>query len=331
MSGHLPVLLTEVVQQLAPADGEVMLDGTFGGGGYARALMASAMITLIGVDRDPEAVARGREMMAEWPGLDMRAGRFGSLDVLAAEAGHAALDGVVLDLGVSSFQIDEGERGFSFMRDGPVDMRMGRDGPGAAEVIAQLSQAELADIIFHLGEERDARRIARAIVQRRTEAPITRTLELAALVEAAVGGRRGARTHPATKTFQALRMFVNDELGELARALVAAERVLKPGGRLVVVPFHSLEDRMVKTFLRERSGLAGGGSRHQPDMEAGPEPSFALIGRKPVEPSEAETAANPRARSSRLRAARRTSAPAWGAAVDAGVALADINDVKVAA
>jgi 16S rRNA (cytosine1402-N4)-methyltransferase len=292
-----------------------MLDATFGGGGYARALLASADITLIGLDRDPDAIARAQVLAASEPRLLPVPGRFGDLDTHAGEAGHARLDGVVMDLGVSSFQLDEGERGFSFMRDGPLDMRMGADGFSAADLIVHASEAELAAILYHLGEERESRRIARAIKAALKDGPITRTSVLADLIETALGGRRGARTHPATKSFQALRLFVNDELGELARALEAAERVLVPGGRLVVVTFHSLEDRLVKDFLRERGGLEGVGSRHMPANAPTRASSFEVITRKSVSPSETELALNPRARSARLRAARRTQAPAWGRAV----------------
>lgn len=331
MSGHRPVLLTEVVEHLAPQPGDVMLDGTFGGGGYARAILAAGAGRLIGLDRDPTAIARARLVAQEEPRLTPVEGRFGDLVDLARANGCEHLDGVVLDLGVSSFQIDEGERGFSFLRDGPLDMRMGADGPSAADAVARLSERELADVIFHLGEETRSRSVARAIVAARSEAPITRTLQLADIVERALGGRRGARTHPATKTFQALRMFVNDELGELARALAGAEAVLAEGGRLVIVTFHSLEDRMVKDFLRERAGLAGGGSRYLPEAEAGPAPSFTLISRKAVEPSAAEIASNPRARSARLRAARRTGAPPWVRPVVTGADLPDLARLEAAA
>lgn len=332
MSGaHVPVLLNEVVEALAPKDGDVIVDGTFGGGGYARALMDAADVTLVGIDRDPTAIARAEGMRAEWPKLVPLEGRFGDVDTLLADGELGPVDGFVLDLGVSSFQLDEGERGFSFMRDGPLDMRMGNAGPSAADVVALADERALADIIFHLGEERQSRQVARAIVRARTDAPIETTLALAELVEKALGGRRGARTHPATRTFQALRMYVNDELGELARALEAAERVLSEGGRLVVVTFHSLEDRMVKQFLRERSGTSGGGSRYMPEARAEAAPSFELISRKAVEPDEAEVAANPRARSARLRAARRTEAPAWGRPVETGLDLPDLKSMERAA
>ncbi|MEM1151171.1 MAG: 16S rRNA (cytosine(1402)-N(4))-methyltransferase RsmH [Pseudomonadota bacterium] len=310
---HIPVLLGPVIDALAPADGEVYLDGTFGGGGYARAILEAADCTLLAVDRDLDAIGRAEKMAETLPGLMPLLGRFGDLDTLAREAGFAHLNGVVLDLGVSSFQLDEAERGFSFQQDGPLDMRMGQSGPNAADVVNRMPEADLANVIFRLGDERASRRIARAIVSRRTERPFDTTLDLAECISDAVGGRKGARTHPATKAFQAIRIYVNDELGELARALLAAERVLVPGGRLVVVTFHSLEDRMVKHVFRDRTGGAGSGSRHLPGRAASADPSFELVWRKAVEPSEAECAANPRARSSRLRAVRRTSAPAWAA------------------
>lgn len=309
---HTPVLLTEVLAALSPADGEVHLDGTYGGGGYARAILAAAKCQLLAVDRDLDAIARAEALAARQPRLIPLLGRFGDLDALAINAGHPALDGVVLDLGVSSFQLDEAHRGFSFQSDGPLDMRMGGSGPSAADAVNHLPEKAIADILFRLGEERASRRIARAIIQRRGRMPFSRTLDLADTVEQAVGGRKGARIHPATRTFQALRMYVNDELGELARALAAAENVLAPGGRLVVVSFHSLEDRVVKTFLRARAGQRGGPSRHMPGQTAARAPSFELIYRKAVEPSEAEAADNPRARSAHLRAARRTEAAAWG-------------------
>lgn len=309
---HVPVLLEEVVRALAPADGEVYLDGTFGGGGYARAILEAADCALLGVDRDLDAIARAEAMAESLPGLTPLLGRFGDLDRLAADAGFERLDGVVLDLGVSSFQLDEAGRGFSFQKDGPLDMRMGHSGPSAADVVNTMSEPDLANLIYRLGDERASRRMARAIVERRSEKPFETTLDLAECISDAVGGRKGSRTHPATKAFQAIRIYVNDELGELARALVAAERVLKPGGRLVVVTFHSLEDRMVKHFFRERIGGVGAGSRHIPGMVKSAEPSFELITRKAVEPTDAECAANPRARSSRLRAVRRTEAPGWG-------------------
>ncbi len=321
-------MLEEVLTALAPQPGEVYLDGTFGGGGYAKAILDAAECKLIAVDRDPVAIARAEALAETHPRLLPQPGCFGDLDKLANKAGFSALDGVVLDLGVSSFQLDEADRGFSFMREGPLDMRMGDTGPNAADVVNQLNENELADIIFRLGEDSAARRIARAIVKRRATEPFSTTLDLASLVEATLGGQRGSRTHPATKTFQALRMFLNDELAELSRALIAAERILSAGGRLVIVTFHSLEDRIVKTFLRARAGLVGGGSRHVPERAGDQAPSFALISKKAISVSDAETERNPRARSSRLRAAKRTAAPAWSDASWPGIALPSIASVE---
>jgi 16S rRNA (cytosine1402-N4)-methyltransferase len=237
--------------------------------------------------------------------------RFSELENGLADAGRAACDAVALDVGVSSMQLDEAERGFSFMRDGPLDMRMGGEGPSAADLVNGEDEAELARIFWVYGEERKSRWIARALVRRRGEAPFTRTLDLAEAVEKALGGRRGAPVHPATRVFQALRIAVNEELAELEQGLEAAEQVLAPGGRLAVVTFHSLEDRIVKRFLKERGGLAGAGSRHLPQATGGPEPTFAQVA-KPVRASEAEVKANPRARSATLRAARRSAAAPWG-------------------
>ncbi|MEQ9316529.1 MAG: 16S rRNA (cytosine(1402)-N(4))-methyltransferase RsmH [Henriciella sp.] len=328
--GHVPVLLNEVVAAMAPSDGEVLVDGTFGGGGYARALLEAADCRVIGIDRDDDAIMRAQALVAELPRLIPLQGQFGDMDRLLPGAGFEKVDAITLDLGVSSFQLDQPERGFSFMRDGPLDMRMGRSGPSAADVVNQLGERDLAAIIFRLGEEKQSRRIARAIVERRLKAPFTSTLDLADLIEQTLGGRRGSRTHPATRSFQAIRMFVNDELGELARALVASEELLREGGRLVIVTFHSLEDRMVKLFMRERAGLQGGGSRHMPAQAAGPQPSFEVPSKKAIEPSEEELETNPRARSSRLRVAIRTDAPVMHIPVSTGVDLPDLSQVEVA-
>lgn len=329
LAGHLPVMLPEVLQTLAPADSDEIADGTFGGGGYSRAILKAANCTVIGIDRDLDAVMRAEALAAEFPRLVPLLGRFGDMDTLLAQVGHPKVDGVVLDIGVSSFQIDEAERGFSFMKDGPLDMRMGASGPSAADVVNQMAERDLANIIFRLGEERNARRIARSIVERRSAEPFETTADLAALVETAVGGRRGARMHPATQTFQAIRMYVNDELGELARGLAAAEQVLKPGGRLVVVTFHSLEDRLVKQWLRERTGGVPAGSRHLPLMAKAKAPSFAQITNKALQPSEKEVETNPRARSARLRAALRTEAPAFASPADDGMDLPPISELEV--
>lgn len=312
-SPHVPVLLDEVLQALHPHAGALYADGTFGGGGYSKALLAAADCRVYAIDRDPAAIERGRALATLYPGrLELIEGRFGDMPRLLTARGVAVVHGVVFDLGLSSPQLDEAARGFSFRGDGPLDMRMGASGPTAADLVNQLPEAELADIIWRYGEERQARRIARAIVRAREAAPIARTLELAALVRQVVH-RSPDGIDPATRTFQALRIRVNDEIEELRRGLMAAEQLLAPGGWLAVVSFHSLEDREVKAFLRERSGGAGRGSRHRPDAAAQRAPTFRLAGRRAVRPSEAECRANPRARSARLRAAQRTDAPAWPA------------------
>lgn len=316
---HFPVLLPEVLAALAPQANARCIDATFGAGGYSAALLDAAPgVCVLAIDRDPAAVAAGRSLVEQSGGrLTLVEGQFGELDRLAEEAGFAPADGVVLDIGVSSMQLDDPERGFSFQVDGPLDMRMSGAGPTAADIVNEVEEAGIADILFQLGEERRSRAIARAIVARRRERPFTRTLELAELVERVLGrGKIGGR-HPATRTFQALRIYVNDELGELAQGLAAAERVLKPDGRLAVVSFHSLEDAMVKRFLQARTGKREGGSRHLPPVGqkrgAPPErePSFRFVNPKPASSAENEIAANPRARSARLRWAVRTAAPAW--------------------
>jgi 16S rRNA (cytosine1402-N4)-methyltransferase len=308
---HLSVLRDEVVAALSPAPGEMVIDGTFGAGGYTRAILATGA-SVTAFDRDPSVARFAAEIVAELPATD---GRFRLIhdrfSQITTYLGEASVDGVTLDLGVSSMQLDEAERGFSFMRDGPLDMRMGADGPTAADLVNTLDPVELARILYVYGEEHASRRIASFIVKRRAERPFTRTLDLAHVVERALGGRKGAKVHPATRSFQGLRIAVNAELDELEAGLAAAERVLRPGGRLAVVTFHSLEDRIVKTFLAERAGRTPGGSRHLPPVEAGAPPSFQLISSKAIAPGEAELAVNPRARSSKLRAAVRTQAPVW--------------------
>jgi len=301
--GHVPVMLREVMATLAPRDGEVLADGTFGGGGYAEAILGAASCTLFALDRDPDAIARGAALAARHPGrLHLVEGRFGDLVALLAARGVARLDGVVLDLGVSSFQLDEAARGFSFRADGPLDMRMERDGPSAADLVNTLPERELAGLIAGLGEERHARRVARAIVAARAEAPIATTLGLAEIVRRAVP-RDPSGIDGATRTFQALRIRVNDELGEIERGLAATAALLAPGGRLVVVAFHSLEDRIVKRFMVEAAGRAPGASRHDPAaLTARAAPSFALLHPRALKPREDETRDNPRARSARLRA-----------------------------
>jgi 16S rRNA (cytosine1402-N4)-methyltransferase len=319
MSGerHSPVMLDEVVAALNPQDGAIYVDGTFGGGGYSRALLEAAQCRVWGIDRDPDACARGDSMAAEFDGrLTMLTGCFGDMAALLANENVDSVDGVALDLGVSSFQIDQAERGFSFREDGPLDMRMSREGPSAADIVNTEAEVPLADIIYRYGEERRSRRIARAIVKARDEAPISRTAQLANIVRQCyppVTSASKAKTiDPATRTFQALRIYVNDELGELARGLQSAEILLREGGRLAIVSFHSLEDRLVKTYLRERSGDTPHASRHVPQTNTdSPAPSFSLTVRRAIRPSRDEVASNPRARSARLRTATRTSAPAW--------------------
>ncbi|HXH43853.1 MAG TPA: 16S rRNA (cytosine(1402)-N(4))-methyltransferase RsmH [Bradyrhizobium sp.] len=308
---HIPVLGREAIALLAPREGGVYVDATFGAGGYSRAILEVPGTRLIAIDRDRSAIAGGAELVERSAGrLTLVEDRFSNLAEVCAAQGVAAIDGVVMDVGVSSMQLDQAGRGFSFRLDGPLDMRMAQSGPTAADVVARASEGDLADIIYLLGEERQSRRIARAIVADRQEAPFTTTRALADLVGRVVRSKPG-EIHPATRTFQALRIFVNEELEELQTALAAAERVLKPGGRLVVVSFHSLEDRIVKNFLSERS-RTGGGSRHLPEVAQIP-PSFQLLTRRPVVAGEDEVAHNPRARSAKLRAAERTSAPAHAA------------------
>ncbi len=307
LARHIPVLVRSALDLLGVRDGGVYIDGTFGAGGYTSAILAAAATQVIGIDRDQTAVANGMDLVQSANGrLTLIEERFSALDAMAEKFGHASVDGVVLDIGVSSMQLDQAARGFSFRHDGPLDMRMSGEGPSAADVVAQAPERELADIIFQLGEERHSRAVARAIVAARRTARIESTAALAEIVGGVVHARPGA-IHPATRTFQALRMFVNEELPELASGLAAAERILKPGGRLVVVSFHSLEDRLVKTFLTERSRTASV-SRHQPDI-VGPQPTFRLLTKRPVVADEAEVAGNPRARSAKLRAAERNDAP----------------------
>lgn len=308
---HIPVLLAEVLDALAVRDGGVYVDGTFGAGGYTLAMLGRAACTVHAIDRDPNAAAAGRARPEAQAGrLVMMEGRFGDMDRLLAERGIGAVDGVALDIGVSSMQIDQAERGFSFAKDGPLDMRMEQAGPSAADVVNTAGEGELADILYTLGEERQSRRIARAIAAARTEKPFERTLELAELV-AKVVRKSNDGIHPATRTFQALRIHVNDELGELRRGLAAAEKVLVPGGRLAVVTFHSLEDRVVKSFLKERSGDNPAPSRHLPQAAGGPAATFSQLSRKAIAAGADEVARNPRARSAKLRAAIRTDAAAW--------------------
>lgn len=303
MSSHRPVLLEPAVALLAPRDGGRYLDATFGGGGYAEAILTRAHCTLFAIDRDPAAIARGAALAARFPGrLHLLEGRFGDMLALLETAGISRLDGVVMDLGVSSFQLDDPARGFSFRADGPLDMRMGTDGATAATLVNRLPERALADLLFELGEEHHARRVARAIVAARTLAPIETTGRLASIIRAVVP-RDVSGIDPATRCFQALRLKVNDELGEIERGLAQAASLLAPGGRLVVVSFHSLEDRLVKRFMARACGRAGAPSRHDPaSLSAAPPPSFRLLTAQALRPDAAETAANPRARSARLRA-----------------------------
>ncbi|MCA3359553.1 MAG: 16S rRNA (cytosine(1402)-N(4))-methyltransferase RsmH [Roseomonas sp.] len=304
--GHVPVMLAQVLASLAPQEGATYLDATFGGGGYARAILEAAPgCTVFAIDRDPDAIARGAALAQRFAGrLHLIEGRFGDMLTLLRDRGIAALDGVVMDLGVSSFQLDQAERGFSFRADGPLDMRMEKSGPSAAELVNDLPERDLADIIFRFGEERFARRIARAIVARRAEAPFTTTADLAALVRRAVP-RDPSGIDGATRSFQALRIAVNDELGEVERGIAAAMDMLAPGGRLVVVAFHSLEDRIVKQAMAAASGRVGA-SRHDPAALSGrAKPAFHLLTPRALRPQDAECSANPRARSARLRSIQR--------------------------
>ncbi|HAX91334.1 MAG TPA: 16S rRNA (cytosine(1402)-N(4))-methyltransferase [Rhodospirillaceae bacterium] len=306
---HIPVMLREVVEALAPRDGGIYIDGTFGRGGYSRAILESAQTTVFGIDRDPDAIAAGQDMIRAYaPRLKLLHGTFGAMKELMAHENIAVVDGVTLDLGVSSPQLDEAARGFSFQEDGPLDMRMSREGRTAADLVNTTAETELANIIYKYGDERFSRRVAKRIVEARKEQPITRTAALAALIRQVVP-RSPDGVDPATRTFQALRIAINDEMGELERGLAAAESLLKPQGRLAVVSFHSLEDRCVKEFLRTRSSAAPRGSRHEPVSEIKTAATFTLLARKPQMPSDGEIAQNPRSRSARLRVAERNETP----------------------
>lgn len=302
---HIPVLLTPLLAAVAPVSG-VWIDGTLGAGGYTRGLFEAGADTVIGIDRDPLA----HEIAQDWGAafgerLRVKLGTFSQMDELAGEQ----VDGVVLDLGVSSMQLDLAERGFSFAKDGPLDMRMSQEGPSAADLVNGESEGALADILYHYGEERASRRIARAIVAARAEAPIETTLRLTEIISSCLPRPKPGQSHPATRSFQALRIAVNAEFHELAEGLEAAERILKPGGFLAVVSFHSLEDRIVKRFMQLRAGRGGQGSRHAP-MQQVEAPRFELVNRKAIGPTDDEMAQNPRARSALLRVARRTDQPA---------------------
>ena len=309
---HIPVLLDEVLEALAPQRGDVIVDATFGAGGYTRALLGAGA-TVHAFDRDPDAIALGSawpETREDPPRLVLHPRRFSEMVAALAEAGVARVDGVVMDIGVSSMQLDQPGRGFAFSADGPLDMTMSRAGPTAADFLNDAAEADIADVLWRYGEERQSRRVARAIVAAR---PLSTTGELAQVVRKALGYRPGAPKDPATRSFQAIRIHVNGELDELEAGLGAAERVLRPGGRLAVVSFHSLEDRIVKHFLREASGATARASRHMPDVPASAAPVFEKVARA-VRPSDAEILRNPRARSATLRAAIRTAVPAREAA-----------------
>jgi 16S rRNA (cytosine1402-N4)-methyltransferase len=320
---HISVLGREAIEMLGVREGGIYVDATFGGGGYSRAILQTPATRIIGIDRDRTAILSGSDLVDRSDGrLTLVEDKFSNLAAICAAQGFAAVDGVVMDVGVSSMQLDEAGRGFSFRLDGPLDMRMGREGPTAADVIARASEADLANIIYIFGEERHSRAVARAIVAARKDATITTTRALADIVGKVVWSKPG-EIHPATRTFQALRIFVNGELDELHLALAAAERVLKPSGRLVVVSFHSLEDRIVKNFMVDRA-KASGGSRHLPQVTQAA-PSFQILTKRPVTPGEDEISANPRARSAKLRAAERTAAPAHDAGeLPAWPVLADV-------
>lgn len=315
---HHPVMLGEVIAAIAPQDGDIIVDGTFGAGGYSAAFLEAARCVVYGIDRDEGALERGKALGARHTGrLKVLRGKFADMVRLLEAEGVSAANGVALDLGVSSMQLDDPERGFSFQNDGPLDMRMGGasdpDTRSAASVIASVDETGLADLIWRYGEERKSRAIAKAIVAARREVPITRTRQLADIVARAVRRKGRDKIHPATRTFQALRIYVNDELGQLEKGLQAAERLLAPQGRLAVVSFHSLEDRIVKSFLRQRSGSVPRTSRYLPSPPNSRTATFSLQFRGAQKPSNDETAKNARARSARLRAATRTEAPAWPA------------------
>ena len=324
---HYPVMLTEVMKALSPKDGEVYVDGTFGNGGYSEAFLQAAKCNVVGLDRDPIVRLRADELAAAYDG------RFRLIETPFSKMDGVELsdvDAVVLDIGVSSMQLDQAERGFSFMRSGPLDMRMGNTGPTAADAVRSLSHSDLVRVFQVYGEERRARRAADFIIRAREEGDIVTTEALADIVEKALG--RTGKNHPATKVFQALRIFVNDELGELYRGLCAAETILKPGGRLIVVTFHSLEDRIVKSFLRRRAGDVSGGSRYAPEVKhEGPEPSFTEGRRSVIKPSKTEVAENARSRSAKLRFAIRTEAAPFPMDDELLPRVAQLTDVAGAA
>lgn len=316
---HIPVLFKPMLDMLSPQDGDVMVDGTFGAGGYSRGIMEAADCTVIGIDQDPDAITGARPMLREFgPRLQLVHGPYSDMEAHVASVakscglangGQEGIDGVVLDIGVSSMQLDQERRGFSFRHNGPLDMRMSQSGPTAADLVNGLSEEEIATVLWRFGDEKKSRLIARAITARREETPFTETGDLASLIEKVVGKKPKDKIHPATRSFQALRIYLNDELGQLLAGLNAAARLLKPGGRLVVVSFHSLEDRIVKSFMRLSAGRVPNQSRHLPDVKKEILPSFRIINPKPLKAEEAEIALNPRARSAVLRAAVRLEVP----------------------
>lgn len=307
---HIPVMLDEVICALAPADNGLFIDATFGNGGYSRAILSSAACSVAAIDRDPDAILRGQELIdASNDRLSLHEGHFSQMAEMMENTSFSEVDGIVFDLGVCSTQLDQPERGFSFRHDGPLDMRMSKDGTDAAHIINHYGEADIANILWRYGEERASRRIARAIAQARLIARIERTDQLANIIHSVMPRPKPGQADSATRSFQALRIYVNAELEEIEAALLAAEKLLKPGGILAVVSFHSLEDRIVKLFLADRSGAKARPSRHLPDV--GPEtlPTFILAPRKPIQPTQAEVSLNPRSRSAKLRVAQRTDAP----------------------
>ena len=307
---HHPVMLPQIISALAPKDGDHIVDATFGNGGYSREILNQANCFVAGIDRDPDAISRAQVQMQRFSEkFIILEGRFSEIEHLTANTKFSRPDGIVFDLGVCSTQLDEAERGFSFKSDGPLDMRMSKVGESAADIVNSMPEKELADIIFTYGDERASRRIARAISIKREEAPLIKTSELAKIIRSVLPRAKKGQSDPATRTFQALRIYVNNEIGELCDALLASERILQEGGILAVVSFHSLEDRIIKRFFRQRAGYASQPSRHQP-VQVNSEPSFRLLPRKPILPEISEINSNPRARSAKLRVGIRTSAVA---------------------
>jgi len=315
---HIPVMLNEVLISLNPVDGGCYVDGTLGAGGYTKAILDAADCQVHGFDRDPAALKAADQLSSEYPGrLHLHQALFGDMDAVLEKRGITEVDGVALDIGVSSMQLDQADRGFSFLQDGPLDMRMASEGESASDFVNEASEAKIAQVLKEFGEERQARRIAKAITHARSETPLETTSDLVRVVESVLGSADRHKLHPATRTFQAVRIYINSELEQLVRGLAAAEKLLRPAGRLVVVAFHSLEDRIVKRFFAQRSGGMGRPSRHIP-LEAKPsvEPSFETLSRRARVAGDNEVAVNPRARSAKMRAAIRTDAPAWPLTLD---------------